>query len=377
MELNINIQNENGNDSSELQRELASHKSAAEQQQALLSKAEEDCKEEGSGSSTRTICIDLQQILPCPRLKNQKAYYKKKLNLYNLCIYDLNTCKANYFLWDETMALKGSNEINSCLLKGLELNQSDGFKNLRIFADNCLGQNKNIYVTLNCLRLLQIGGLDSIKIEFMVAGHSYMPCNRTFGSIENKLRLNKIIDTPDEYATIIKTAIRNGITVIRMTQEDFFDIKMLKDKVTVRKPKKFLFTEGRTFTLSKAKPWEYHIKKSSLTSETVSLKKGKKGPPSRAKGRPKSPTPLLSSAPLRRAYANQLKLDYSKIEHLQQLRSYLQQTGRTWIDQLVNKQSSASVVTDQAGEEETPVVGDNNAQDEDLLDYAAPVPYFS
>ena len=299
------------------------------------------------------------------------------MNLYNLCIYDLNTCKANCFLWDETMALKGSNEINSCLLKWLELNQSDGFKNLIIFADNCVGQNKNIYVTLNCLRLLQIGDLDSIKIEFMVAGHSYMPCDHTFGSIELKIRKKNIINTPDEYATIIQTATADGITVIRMTQEDFFDIKLLKDKVTVRKPKKFLFTEGRTFTLSKAKPWEYHIKKNSLSSEYVSLEKGKKGPPSRAKGRPKSPTPLLTSAPLMRAYTNQLKLDDSKIEHLQQLSSYLQQTGRIWIDQLVDKQSSATVVTDQADEEETPVVGDTNAQDEDLLDYAAPVPYSS
>ena len=183
------------------------------------------------------------------------------------------------------MALKGSNEINSCLLKWIELNKSDGFKDLVIFADNCAGQNKNIYVVLNCLRLLQLGDLDSIKIEFMVAGHSYMPCDRAFGSIEQKIRKQTIINTPDEYATIIQTATRGGITVIIMTQEYFFDIKLLKTKVTVRKPKKFLFTEGKTFTFSKTKPWEYHIKNNSGSIEYVSLEKGKKGPPSKAKGK--------------------------------------------------------------------------------------------
>ncbi|CAL4105064.1 unnamed protein product [Meganyctiphanes norvegica] len=221
------------------------------------------------------------------------------------------------------IALKGPNEINSCLLKWLELNKSDGFNNLIIFADNCVAQNKNIYVVLNCLRLLHLGDLDSIKIECMVAGHSYMPCDRTFGSIEQKIRKQTIINTPDEYATIIQTATRGGVTVIRMTQEDFFDIKLLKTKVTMRKPKKFLFTKGRTFTLSKTKPWSYHIKNNSGSSEYVSLEKGKKGPPLRAKDKPKSPTPLLTSAPLMRAYTNELKLDESKIEHLQQLSNYL------------------------------------------------------
>ncbi|CAL4112496.1 unnamed protein product, partial [Meganyctiphanes norvegica] len=152
---------------------------------------------------------------------------RKKFSLHNLSIYDLNSCKANCFLWDETMALKGSNEINSCLLKWIELNKSDGFKNLIIFADNCAGQNKNIYVVLNCLRLLQLGDFDSIKIEFMVAGHSYMPCDRAFGSIEKKIRKQATINNPDEYAKLIQTATTGGINVVRMTQEDFYDIKAL------------------------------------------------------------------------------------------------------------------------------------------------------
>ena len=364
------LQEGKGEDASVQRQKLTEHQKAAEQQQAKLSKAEQECKEAGPGSSTRFISIDLQQTLTCPRLNNQRAYFRKKFNYHNLCIYDLNSCKANCFLWDETMAMKGSNEINSCLLKWIELNKSDGFKDLVIFADNCAGQNKNIYVILNCLRLLQLGDFDSIKIEFMVAGHSYMPCDRAFGSIEKKIRKQPTINNPDEYARLIQTTFTTGgINVVRMTQEDFYDIKALRAMITMRKPKKFLFTQGRTFTFVKTKPWEFHVKSNSGSSEYVSLEKGKKGPPSKAKNKQKEPTPLLTDAPLMRAYANEIKLDESKMEHLLQLRNYLHLPGRDWLDQLVVSQRSATVVTDQADIEETPVLDDENAQDEDLLEY--------
>ena len=62
------------------------------------------------------------------------------------------------------------------------------------------------------------------------------------------------------------------------------------------------------------------------------------------------------------------------MEHLLQLRNYLHLPGRDWLDQLVVSQRSATVVTDQADIEETPVL-EENAQDEDLLEYTDVTPY--
>ena len=138
-----------------LEDDLRVHKAEAEKQKNLLSKLEKSCIEDGPYHEWRTICIDLQQTLPVPRMNIQSAYYKSKVSLYNCCIYDLNHNRANCYLWDETMALKGSNEINSCLLKWFKSFCMENFTRLRIFADNCAGQNKNIFMVLNCLRLLQ------------------------------------------------------------------------------------------------------------------------------------------------------------------------------------------------------------------------------
>ena len=137
----------------------------------------------------------------------------------------------------------------SCILKWMAVNKQDGFRKLRIFVDNCAGQNKNIYMILNLLRLLHNHELDEITIEFMVSGHSYLPCDRAFGTIETKIRKQPSISCPDDYAELIAKATTEGFKVFKMTTNDFVDIKSLLHNITMRTPVlPILFSKGRTFT---------------------------------------------------------------------------------------------------------------------------------
>ena len=190
--LKIKIQRgkKEGKDVTAIQNTRDMHNSQAERVKDKLKDAEKSCGEEGLASDTRTICVDIQKTLLVPKLNVSSAYYKTKMSLYNLCIYDLNLKQANCFLWDETMAKKGSEEVCSCILKWFHIRRERGdtFTKLRIFADNCYGQNKNIYVILSMLRLIHSQALEKVTIEFMVVGHSYLPCDRAFGSIEKKIQ---------------------------------------------------------------------------------------------------------------------------------------------------------------------------------------------
>lgn len=47
------------------------------------------------------LCADLQQTLPIPRLSTNAAAYKRKLWMYNLCIYVVNSHKPTFYVWDE------------------------------------------------------------------------------------------------------------------------------------------------------------------------------------------------------------------------------------------------------------------------------------
>lgn len=52
------------------------------------SKSEKE-KNKMAGDGVLAVCFDLQQVLPVPRLSAAKAYYKWKLNMYNLTFYEL------------------------------------------------------------------------------------------------------------------------------------------------------------------------------------------------------------------------------------------------------------------------------------------------
>ena len=84
-------------------------------------------------------------------------------------------------------------------MKWYEENKAAGFRKLVIYMDNCAGQNKNIYNILTLMRMIHKKELDEITLEFLIPGHSYLPCDAFFGVIETKIRLQKFISCPEHY----------------------------------------------------------------------------------------------------------------------------------------------------------------------------------
>ena len=54
------------------------------------------------------------------------------------------TKSQNYYLWDETVAERGSDEIGSVLLKWVLVNYKGNFDRLQVIMDNCAGKNNLI-----------------------------------------------------------------------------------------------------------------------------------------------------------------------------------------------------------------------------------------
>ena len=67
------------------------------------------------------------------------------------------------------------------------------------------------------LLLIQDGYLELVHLEFMVSGHSMMPCDRTFGVLEKKFKKRETIDTPEEYREVINAT--NHSTAIQLCQK--------------------------------------------------------------------------------------------------------------------------------------------------------------
>lgn len=173
-----------------------------------------------------TLCFDLQQIQPLPKSCIQEAYYSRQIGLYNLAIVNLTDKVSKLYTWTEEQAGKGSAEISSALLNYLLNAEFENKKELRLFCDGCVSQNKNNIV----LRTLQYYlsrprvQIEEIKMFFPVRGHSYLPADRIFGRIEKLLRKKQTIVTKEDYHDTFKE-----IAEVKVLGKDWriFDTKAL------------------------------------------------------------------------------------------------------------------------------------------------------
>lgn len=59
--------------------------------------------------------MDFQKNLPIPNITTNDVYYKRQLTLCMFNIHILSTDESYFFVYDETVAYKGSNEAASFL----------------------------------------------------------------------------------------------------------------------------------------------------------------------------------------------------------------------------------------------------------------------
>lgn len=366
----INARRVNGRDTRQLEEEEAQHKAAARVPQDLLSQAEVDAKTAPVDAAMRTIAMDLQQTLPCPQIRTGAAFYKRKLWLYNFCIYDLNEQKANMFVWDETIAHRGSDEIGSCISKWLDMMKNRGatFRNLRIYADNCAGQNKNIHIVLLALRIIHSRALDRIEIVFMVPGHSFLPCDRAFGHIEKKIRRRQSIYCPQDYAKIIQQAVGKENTVVMMQREDFLHIRKLKDAVVIRQSPGF--SKARQLVIDANYPEGYVIKNTYVfdvfipdVDRKVRLMPGRNAYSPHAFN-------LYEAADVPLKYPGVVSIASDKLGDLHYLWPYLDLKGRRWLNNLFQEQGQAPM-DDELSEDEEDDPDDPEDPENNIMDYVA------
>ena len=109
-------------------------------------------------------------------------------------------------MWQENENRKDSNlvasALNDCLRHHLPRLSDVGF--LRLFSDSCFGQNKNMdmLAMLFALRKQCFPRL-SITYVFPVRGHSFLPADRVFGRIEQKLRKMDTVLLPRDYHEVL------------------------------------------------------------------------------------------------------------------------------------------------------------------------------
>lgn len=162
-------------------------------------------REAKSNNEFDVVIFDLQQALLTPTLTVGVAFYLRKALTYNFGVHNGKSDKGNMFMWPESVAKRGSDEIASCLWKYVQINKptSDG---LIAFSDNCGGQNKNWNLMAFWRQLVIDGVYQTIEHRFLIPGHTRLLCDRDFALIENEKKRVGEVYSPNHWYQIVKDA---------------------------------------------------------------------------------------------------------------------------------------------------------------------------
>ncbi|KAL4706976.1 hypothetical protein ACJJTC_019514 [Scirpophaga incertulas] len=209
------------------------------------------------GKDKSIICasFDMQKVLNTPHGTNMSLYYSRKIAVYNFTVYESGTRFGFCYIWSETDAHRGANEISSCLLNYIQNVDSRNLKKLLLYSDSCFGQNKNKTV-LSMLRyaLKRCINLEVIQINFLLPGHTYMPADSMHATIERAVRKTTVW-APSHWATVIEMARKNPFPykVTVLEGKDFMGFEDVVNK-TFKKTQKIMMSHIRIATFQKSKP---------------------------------------------------------------------------------------------------------------------------
>ena len=190
-------------------------------------KAKDKANAQAEISKLTAVCtFDLQKVLETPSAEASPLYYKRKLSLYNLTVFDLVSKDTYCMLWDETNGARGSCEIFSCLEKYIETLPAT-VSNVILFSDACAGQNKNQFLTCALHNILQSqkSCLLQIHQKYLQSGHTQMEVYSVHATIERAAKGSSIF-VPRDWVNVIALARKkNPYTVLPMSHGDMKDVK--------------------------------------------------------------------------------------------------------------------------------------------------------
>ena len=132
------------------------------------------------------------------------------------------------YFWSESECQKGSCEIATALEKYITERKENGVSKFHLFSDRCGGQNNNRMIFVMLSYALNNHNLDTIRLTYLVSGHSQSENDNAHSVIEVMAR-KKTLYTPSDWGTLIQCAFKKNKCTFTVLEHD--DIKDFKNPI--------------------------------------------------------------------------------------------------------------------------------------------------
>jgi len=170
-------------------------------------------------NEAHVVSFDYKQCVTLPNEvhKSGMNYFKRNININFFGVVSENFNENNNFIYYENNGGKSSNEIITILLNYIKRIQP--IENLIFYCDNTVSQNKNRFIICFCDLLMKLNLTKSVRVKFLVVGHTHFNPDKEFGSISN------IIKYKDFYTVEKLNDIINNSNFKSTIYQQFYDYK--------------------------------------------------------------------------------------------------------------------------------------------------------
>lgn len=215
------------------------------------------------------LTFELQRPLEIPMLPVDESYDLRPLWLSNLCIFDELCKKAHMYVWDETIAKRGPEEVGSCLIEHIWNTIPKTTKKVILYSDATgLYRNIQIIIMLGKLFDSENHDLQTIEHRFFFEGHSMNDCNRCFNTIEKEMRKSEGLFTLNDWIQFISLAsgTKQNFNVKKMDGADFFSVESIMKHVIAEK---INWSDVKAVVWNRTEPLNLRLKYFSRNSEEI------------------------------------------------------------------------------------------------------------
>lgn len=126
------------------------------------------------------LSFDLMKTLATPVISTVVAY-KRQLWTFCFGIRGLQAHFVRMYMWNESVASRGLQEIESSLMHYIKANVTT--RKLIMYSDQCGGQNQNAKIASFSTYMDSSPNYmaETIDLKFLVSGHSCLPNDQDFG----------------------------------------------------------------------------------------------------------------------------------------------------------------------------------------------------
>lgn len=180
---------------------------------------------------TEIFTFKLQNAIDLPHISDDDIYFKQQLWCNILTVYDEVRDITHFYSWNETDALRGPNEIISCLYKHFNNHLPKDTQKIILFSDP--NGTRNLKTSLMLQKFFDYSKSDKLEVieqHFFSPNHCYCSCDRSFQTVQSNMKLDEIF-VQENLIDSIKKAKKNDpkFKVTSMPNKSFFSTQNLEN----------------------------------------------------------------------------------------------------------------------------------------------------